>query len=871
MHLARLARLGETVPKWFAVTPQAMHDTLLHSGLAASVAAEIDKVRSDRGMVGPVAEAIKRIMLAAKMPLELKYEISQAMKQCLDNHGTIAVRGAPIGAPTGGLQESFLYQRDEEDVCRAVLGVWASGFSEAAIQNRLDQGIDPERMVTAVIVQDMIDARSSGVMTTIALEPRDLSLVHIRSLWGCGEGLVSAGLATDTFRVDKRSGESTAGVAPKAQEMVRNAETGTGLMRTAVPETRQNMRSLSQSEVTAITEAGKRIEAAYGRPQEVEFAVDTKGQVFILQTRALDAIAEDGPAAGNEIRWGRSAMMEGYNHIIPPLCFSVLRRVHHLSHLQFARAVGVPWNTIVDKQGIFPHLLGRVRGRVVHNLDQWDELVGILPSHDRYGEAIDRYTGLGSTTWDNSEHRPSALDSLLEAPKNLRSAWHLRRALTKLKRGVPRFLIEVERHLSDWRSRDLDGLRPHELMAFYREIESFVIREWETPLINDLHTIISYERLRTLCMERCRDVNGTLQNDLLCGIGGFDGTESVALLTELAQTASLQPALKQELLERSPEDLARRLPALREDEAFKEQYEELLAVYGDACPPGMRLEAVTLREDPTPVFRVLQAFLRGSTPPNFTGIRERNEHNRVEAELVVRDTLGQLQRIRFKRLLTRTRNATRNRDKLLKAQSRVYAMLRDVLLAIGRRFTNEGILREPRDVFFLTLDELRNYIQGTALCSDLQGLADLRRAEDAALATEEPPDGRFATFGMVYHRNQFKDTAIDDRKPAKILYGTGCCPGTVEGEIVLASGAADQHPAIESAILVAVQADPSWAPLFPQARALLLEQASPLSHSVILAREFGLPTITGIPGLMQRVSEGQSVRVNGTDGTVEFL
>src|SRR6185436_14722806 len=131
------------------------------------------------------------------------------------------------------------------------------------------------------------------------------------------------------------------------------------------------------------------------------------------------------------------------------------------------------------------------------------------------------------------------------------------------------------------------------------------------------------------------------------------------------------------------------------------------------------------------------------------------------------------------------------------------------------------------------------------------------------------PDDRFETYGMVYHRNLFRNRRLPDPVPADgVLRGTGCAPGEVTGPVkVLRTPKDDMR--LNREILVAERTDPGWVPLYPSVSGILIERGSILSHSAVVAREMGIPTIVGIVGLLQHVRDGDVVRMDGAAGTVE--
>ena len=104
--------------------------------------------------------------------------------------------------------------------------------------------------------------------------------------------------------------------------------------------------------------------------------------------------------------------------------------------------------------------------------------------------------------------------------------------------------------------------------------------------------------------------------------------------------------------------------------------------------------------------------------------------------------------------------------------------------------------------------------------------------------------------------------------PAGTLKGIGCCPGVVSAPVKVLRSPAEEA-SLAGEILVAERTDPGWVPLYPVVSGLLIERGSILSHSAIVAREMGLPTIVGIPDLTATLASGQQVKMDGAAGTVE--
>ena len=873
MALERLARFGQPVPAWFGIHPRAMRETLQHSMRTSQVAAQVDRIRRDPYALTDVCRTIQRIFHSAKLPEELKYEIDEARRALLDPNAYVAVRASSLedddAQGFAGLHDSALFLRDPEELLDGVRRVWGSAYGERALSHRLEHGLDLDPIRLAVVVQTMVEARSSGVMRTVHLDAHDLERVEIRALWGTGEGL-GAGLETDTFLIDKDDFEIVAETAHKPQQMVLNGAEGFGLMRAPVPDSQRDKRCLSQDEARRLAEAGVAIERACGRPQEIEFAIDVQGRPHILQTRPVTEIDAYGPAAGQKQLWERTHLVEGCAEVTTPMTVGFLRRAFNAVSLDFAQAMGAPYNELRARQWIFANLLGMARGRLCVHVHNFYRLASMLPGGEANHPRLESLLGLSPSPPPEDAVAPPAPMTrrlFVDLPARLGAA----RRVAALGKTVPAFLGRCHERLAEWRGRELEAMRPYELMALHREIENQLLWTWRVPTMNDFESVVAYDRLRTLCRDWCGDGTGSLQNDLLCGLGGLESAEPIRMLMELASSASATPDLRELLVETPAADLAAQPPDPLRFPGFSDLLQEFLTRYGDRCQGELRLEQASLREDPTLVFQTLKNYLAADALPDFQGLQDRESHLREQAEAVVRDTVPLWKRPWFNRALARARRALRDRDNLRFARARIQGLVRDIARTLGGVLERERVLREAGDVFYLTFDELRDYVRGTAVAADLQGIADVRRAEYDRYREESAPDERFTTFGMAYHRNIVRRPAPTGEAASDgPLRGTGCCPGKVEGPVVVAEGPrADLD--LRGEILVADRIDPGWVPYFPSVSGLLIEHGGPLCHAISLAREMGVPTIAGIPGLLRRVQEGAHVRMDGAAGTVELV
>ncbi|MCP4660413.1 MAG: phosphoenolpyruvate synthase [bacterium] len=887
VNLARLIGFSQPVPPWYAITTEAFRRTLEHGGLDRRIAERRQAITAPSGDGDPQSEdgvrEIRQWIQDSELPPELDEAIARCHEQSIPAGALVAVRSSAPAEDAAtdsfaGLHDSFLFVRGDEALRAAVKQVWASAYNQRALAYRRARGISLDDVAVAVVVQQMVDATTSGVMFTVNPNTADVHEVVVSSLWGAGEGLVSAGLDADTFVVDKATRTIRTELATKEEQLTLDEAAGGGLRRQPVPAADRDRSSLSEEQVRELTVAGIAIERAFGRPQDVEFSFDREGRPFIVQARPVTTVEEYGPAAGNQLVWDNSNIIESYSGVTTPMTFSVIRRAYTIVYHCFAEVMGIAADTVRRNESTFANMLGLFRGQVYYNLRNWYRLIRLFPGYQYNAAFMESMMGVQQST-RFGEDEPSAPGwrhrYFVELPALLRlvgrSVWNFLR----IRRLVGGFEEHFRTHYDRWSTMDFSALAPHELMAVYQDMEERMLRHWKAPIINDFFVMVFYGTLKKLCVTWCGDAGGSLQNDLVCGEGGIESTEPTRMLITLAHQASRDPELRALLLERAPAELAAELPGDGRFAAFSESIRRYLDLYGFRCVNELKLEEYSLRDRPAFLYQMIRNYLAlpDQEALDVERAHERERRIRRQAEKTAFGALGHgllPRRLIFRRVLANARLGVKNRENMRFARTRIYGLLRELLRAAGDCLRREGILDATDDVFYLTIDELADFIKGTAVTTDLAALAALRRREFDAYRDDRErfPDDRFETFGMAYHRNRFKGRPVAAKGGREgHLEGIGCCPGVVTGAVkVLRSPAEDASLAGE--ILVAERTDPGWVPLYPAVSGLLIERGSILSHSAIVAREMGIPTIVAIPGLTAALESGRYVTMDGKAGTV---
>ena len=301
---------------------------------------------------------------------------------------------------------------------------------------------------------------------------------------------------------------------------------------------------------------------------------------------------------------------------------------------------------------------------------------------------------------------------------------------------------------------------------------------------------------------------------------------------------------------------------------INKEFNRYLETYGVRCTEEMKLESTPIKDNPVFCISMIQNYLRNRQ-------QERNQDTRAKAEAVLKKRLKG-KRIFFllpklwiyKWVLRNTRRAIKNRENQRFARAEAYSLTRTIFRAIGENWEKKGIIEKTDDIFYLEVDELWSFVEGTSTCVNLKGLIKLRKEEFEAYRSADLKD-HIETYGEVYYQNCFiKEKNVVEG--GNILRGTGCCGGTVEGNIKVVT-----HPdptlTLCGEIMVAKQTDPGWVLLFPSVSGLIVEKGSMLSHSAIVAREMGIPAVVGVKNASEILRTGDKIRLNGSEGTIEIL
>jgi pyruvate,water dikinase len=369
--------------------------------------------------------------------------------------------------------------------------------------------------------------------------------------------------------------------------------------------------------------------------------------------------------------------------------------------------------------------------------------------------------------------------------------------------------------------------------------------------------------VRALAQRWCND--GELINGLFADSGGMISAEPARRVQDMAILAEADPTLVELLCTGSRGEIEQALYAFP---ALDDAYQAYLGQFADRCMEELKLESSTLRDDPLPLLRSIGHLAsQQATTGHQHASRVLTEQTEQRVTLALRG--HPLRRLLFGWIVRQARARVRARENMRFERTRVFGRVRQIVRELGKRFAALDLLEDAQDIFYLELEEALQTITGAATTANLKGLVQVRKAEFAHYRTYPAPPDRCETYGLVNGGLHIAHV-VSLQAEGTERQGLGCCPGVVRGPVRIVID--PQKAEIQTGeILVARRTDPGWVMLFPAAAGLLVERGSLLSHSAIVARELGLPTIVGLADATSWLRNGDWIEMNGSSGQVRKL
>lgn len=752
-----------------------------------------------------------------------------------------------------GQFETYLYVK-KNDILNKILEVYLSAFSDRINTYREENKIS-EIMIPSVIVQRMVNSEKSGVAFGANPVSSNIKEVVVSAVWGLGSGLVDGIATADTYILKDSKIEKQ--IAKKDFcHMLENGE----VISKNVEENLKEKQVLAEEEIREVKDLVKKTSDYFGRYQDIEWAYE-KNKLYLLQSRPITTLSTSKDGKLNV--FDNSNIVESYGGITTPLTFSFIRMVYENVYIELCKIFNVEREKIEMNSQMFKSMLALIDGRVYYNLYGWYGMLSMFPGLGNNKKFMEQMMGVKESLPDDLFPVPEA--TFKDKVGLVNTGWGLVKGFFKIRKMTDRFYDRLNDALED---KNIDNMDLYELHDYYYELEQKLLHKWDAPLVNDFLAMIFYGQLKQQCREIFENEGDMIHNDLLCNEGGIISSEPAKRIKEMARLVKDNDELLNLLECNDFLYISKELPKYKE---FNQLLNEYLNKFSDRCLQELKLETLTLKDNPASLYASIATFARRIKNVDISEVDERE--NRINAEKKVKEKLRfkPIHRAKFHFILNQARYTVKNRENLRFERTRLFGRIRELFLRIGFILTSMNVIENKRDIFYLEVDEILYYIDGKSTTNNLKELIQIRKSQYSKYK-EEHPDERFYSYGAVNIGNSFKrENNIKNTKKASVeLKGIGASPGVVTGKVRIIKDPANAKLE-QGEILVAEYTDPGWIMLFPAASGILVERGSLLSHSAIVSRELGIPAVVGITGLINSLKTGDEVELDGTTGNVKKL
>ncbi len=878
-NLALMQRHDLPVPGWIVLTTDCFERFM--GGNLTELKTFLKKKVKTQKHVGRLSAKLQEIVLKQEFTEEMKQEISEVVaKMTSGNDSYFSIRSSAVDEDGrrhsfAGQLESFLYVKPGEGLFDCVKQCFSSAFAERVMVYRYVNDLPFKRVRPAVIIQQMIFGDVSGVMFTGNPLTNNPEHTLINATYGIGEGIVSGELDSDTWLLDENGDIIKRTIISKQEKITFNKEEEYGTVKLPVEENLAEKPALSDETLQALEMVSRDIEGLFGHiPQDIEFCL--KGnRIYILQARPVTTLSHIDKSLPKTIV-DNSNIIESFPGMTAPFTFSFASVVYDQVYRQFFKLMGTPDRKINTMTSTFRNMLAYINGRIFYNLNSWYKVLALMPGYRLNRRLMEGMMGVKSKADIEVEDSVGFLEKwFVEIPQMVRGVFCISLSFFRLEARVEVFKKTFDEATEKYMDEKFEGWRNEQLGELYTVLTEQILKRWKPPIENDFFTMIFYGVLGKMVKKLELAEGDSLQNDLLIGQGDVRSTEPTKEIISITNWIREREDLVKLFRSESEESLIATL-LMSDDPAYKDirgKLQSYISRYGFRCMMEQKLELDSLKEDPSFIFTTIKNYLK-KEPLDLDAMATKEKEKRNRAEKIVFAKVPLLKRPLVKWVLRNAREAISRREDLRFMRTQIFGIVRSIFNAVGRNFAGDGLIEDMKDIYFLHVNEVFELMEGRSLNrSFIRELIEKRKQDFQQAATVETGE-RLFVYGDFYNK-QFVEILTEEEVDGSAdlgpnrFKGVPCSPGEVEGvaKIVLSPQEAD----LDGEIMVTKRTDPGWVPLFPSVSGLIIERGSVLSHSAVVAREMGIPTIVGLRKITDRIKEGDRIVMNGTNGIVEIV
>jgi pyruvate,water dikinase len=831
--LTRLINAGLPVPGGFHVTTKAYRDFVNENDLRSFILTSLlEADPSNPKSLESVSHKIRQRFASSFIPEKIESAILMAYADL--NNAPVAVRSSATAedlpdASFAGQQDTYLNICGPDSVLNAVKNCWASLWTPRAIAYRIKNAIDQNSVALAVVVQELVFADAAGILFTANPINGKRDEVVINAAWGLGEAVVSGQVTPDTVTINKLS--SRVVTREIADKQVMTVRTQLGTEEKPVPKTIRKKAVLTRSQISKLTQFAIKIEQFYGMPMDVEWAL-ADDQFAIVQARPITILPLEWKVPDPKAVYARGSLAEHTPSPVTPLFATLgLRLANEATSIMWKRVIGKNSKNLVGPDGFYIPLNGYVFGGIRMSGKEFFTVIRMTIS--QIGPIF-----RGSVArWQTARKQFATVVNNYEQVelKELNCVQLLEQVNTVFRAAC----------------------------VYFTDIQSTL------PAASSSEVIFTffYEKL----IRRKTDPGAAV---FLLGSDNIS-LRSEKSLFDLAEWIQTKQELAKYLIENTSEDLINIIsqetgPHGLDAEVWIEWQHRLnqhLDKFGRTAYE-FDFAKPTPMETPGPMIDAIRGYLSGKSSNPY----ERQVEILKKRDQAIRNILARVGwpvKGWFIRLLQWAQETNPMREDSIFDMGMGHPLTRRIFAELGSRFVALNIIEQEEDIYWLNEEEVLKAANGLDKKQPVEGMSDRipkRKDQWQTFFKATPPVMLPEKSGW---RKVLGESNVENRVDGKVvLNGVGTSSGKVTAPACVLMSPEDFGKLRPGDVLVAVTTTPAWTPLFGLASAVVTDIGGPLSHSSIVAREYGIPAVMAVRSATRTIQSGQMITVDGGAGVV---
>jgi len=701
--------------------------------------------------------------------------------------------------------------------------------------------IPHDSIIVNVIVQEMIDADQSGVAFGFHFTSKKKV---INSVYGLGIGIVDGELSADEFI------ETTNGWRSKIQSKPHAyAYTNETISKIDVASNLSQEPSLNKNQISYISEILDHLSKEFEQPQDIEFCYKDD-HFYLLQSRDITTQNKE------VVIWDNSNIVESYPGITSPFTFSFIKNIYSKVYKNFAEMLGVSQKQISANQDVFEEMLGHIKGRVYYHLINWYKALALLPGYKLNAPLMEKMMGVDEPldTPISVKQPLNKTKAILQLGISIIKLFRTNLRLPKLKKE---FTNLVNQEVIQYRSKDYSSSKVTEIWEDYENFKNLLVNRWQPPLANDLFAMIYFGSLQSFCEKNFDEP--TLHTKLVAGRYTVNSTKPALLVEKIIQKSTEENRIAQ-IKTMKPESIWEQCQK-KQFGATGQLILDYIDEFGDRSVGELKLENDTFRQRPSSFIEILSTYESYQNQQVKVAVTKA-----IDIEHTYARKLSTPKRWWFTYLVKKAAETVADRENLRLERTRVFGIVRKIINAVGVEFHSSNLIAEPKDIFFLTEQEIRSYIKTRK--EELALIIAQRKEEFSHFSEYKNLPNRITQIGNLKENDFISKTSISTT--LSDLTGIPSCEGIVRKRVRVVSSPNDVA-SLNGDILITKSTDPGWITIFKSASGVIVERGSSLSHASIVCREMNIPCIVAVKGVTSAIKTGDLIQMDGSKGVIEII